>query len=384
MSTGGSTIGRKDEPAPLVRCIAYYLSQFHPIPENDKWWGKGFTEWTNVTRARQNFVGHYQPRLPADLGFYDLRVPEVREQQAELAASYGIHGFCYYYYWFAGKRLLERPLEEMRISGRPRFPYCLLWANENWTRRWDGADQLVLIAQDPARTDDERFIRDLLPHFRDERYIRVDGKPLFMVYRIGQLPDPRRSSQTWRDIARREGVGELYLCAAKTYDTAEPGGYGFDAIVEFPPHRSSPLPQNEKYEITNPAYRGTLIDYRRFVMNYLLQPVPKHVVHPTVMPAWDNTPRRPDVGDTFVNATPEIYELWLREVVARTVALRRAEEQLVFVNAWNEWGEGAYLEPDRRYGHQFLHATQRALTNAPAGGNPFVPAKGYDQGPSNG
>src|SRR5438034_7301249 len=170
---------------PPVRAIAFHLSQFHPIAENDRWWGTGFTEWTNVTRARSNFDGHYQPHLPADLGFYDLRVPETREQQAALARTHGIHGFCYYYYWFAGKRLLERPVEEMRASGRPDFPYCFCWANENWTRRWDGADSEILIAQHPSRADDERLIRDLLPHFRDPRYLRVGGRPLFMVYRVG-------------------------------------------------------------------------------------------------------------------------------------------------------------------------------------------------------
>ena len=219
-----------------VRAIAFYLPQFHTIPENDLWWGPGFTEWTNVTRARPSFVGHYQPHLPADMGFYDLRVADTRAKQAALAAAYGLHGFCYYYYWFAGKRLLETPVEAMLATGEPDFPYCLCWANENWTRRWDGADQEVLIAQNPSRADDERLIRDLLPHFRDPRYIRINGKPLFIVYRIGVLPNVAASAQLWRRIAQQEGIGELYLCAAKTYDTGDPTVYGFDAVVEFPPH----------------------------------------------------------------------------------------------------------------------------------------------------
>lgn len=365
--------------APL-RAIAFHLSQFHPIPENDRWWGAGFTEWTNVTRAKPNFIAHYQPHLPADLGFYDLRVPETREQQVQLARQYGIHGFCYYYYWFAGKRLLERPLEEMRRSGAPAFPYCLCWANENWTRRWDGADQEILMAQDPTRADDERFIADLLPHFRDPRYIRVADKPLLIVYRIGVLPDPPATAELWRETCRREGIGELYLCAAKTYDTADPTVYGFDASVEFPPHAMRTPPANPRFEITNPDFRGQIIDYRQFVLDTLARPAPAYVVHPTVMPAWDNTPRRPDMSLTFVNATPEIYEIWLREAVARTIERRAEPERLVFINAWNEWAEGAHLEPDQRYGHQYLRATQRALTNAAVGGKPYVRFSGRKSG----
>ena len=359
-------------PTPQVRAIAFHLSQFHPIPENDRWWGAGFTEWTNVTRAKPNFIGHHQPHFPADMGFYDLRVPETRERQAALARAHGIHGFCYYYYWFAGKRLLERPVEEIRLSGEPDFPYCLCWANENWTRRWDGADREVLIAQNPSRADDERLIRELLPHFRDPRYIRVDGKPLFIVYRVGVLPDVRACAELWREVCRREGIGGIYLCAARTYDTADPARYGFDAIVEFPPHGVRTPPVNARYEIINPDFDGTIVDYRQYVVDALARPEPDWLVHRTVMPAWDNTARRPNHALTFVNATPEVYEIWLREAVARTVASRTPAERLVFINAWNEWAESAHLEPDRRHGRQYLDATLRALTDAPVAGAPFV------------
>jgi lipopolysaccharide biosynthesis protein len=344
-----------------VRAIAFYLPQFHPIPENDRWWGKGFTEWTNVTRARANFVGHYQPRLPADFGFYDLRVPETMEEQADVARAHGIHGFCYHYYWFGGKRLLERPVEVMRERGKPDFPYCFCWANENWTRRWDGADNEVLIAQTPLATDDERFIRDLLPHLRDARYIRVDGRPLILVYRVGMLPDPQATAATWRAVCRAEAVGELYLCAARTYDTGDPAQYGFDAVVEFPPHNTRVPTINAQVEIINAAFRGSIYDYREFVDDVLAQPDPDYPCHPTVMPGWDNTARRPDLANIFIHATPEVYEVWLREIAARVIQKRPPEERLVFINAWNEWAECAYLEPDRRFGQQYLEATRRAL-----------------------
>jgi lipopolysaccharide biosynthesis protein len=358
-----------------VRAIAFYLPQFHPIPENDAWWGKGFTEWTNVTRARPAFAGHYQPRLPADFGFYDLRVPETLEAQAAAARDHGIHGFCYHYYWFAGKRLLERPVETMRASGRPDFPYCFCWANENWTRRWDGADDDVLIAQQPSPADDEAFIRDLLPHLRDQRYIRIDGRPLIVVYRVGMLPDPQATAATWRSICRSESVGDPYLCAARTYDTGDPARYGFDALVEFPPHDTRVLSINLQLEMLDPGFAGHVYDYRQYIEEVLERPEPAYVSHPTVMPGWDNTARRREHANIFVHATPEMYELWLRETVAAVTERRRSEERLVFINAWNEWAEAAYLEPDFRYGGQFLQATQRALIDAPVGGAPYASSR---------
>jgi len=358
-------------PQSDTHLIAFYLPQFHPIPENDRWWGKGFTEWRSVARARALFPGHYQPHFPADLGYYDLRVPETRAEQAALAREHGIGGFCYYHYWFNGRRLLERPLDDVHRSGAPDFPFCVCWANENWTRRWDGADKEILIAQNPSRADDERLIRDLLPHFRDPRYIRVGGKPLFIVYRIGVLPDVTATAVLWREVARREGIGELYLCAAKTYDTGDPTYYGFDAVVEFPPHGLRTVTMHEQLELLDPGFSGTVVDYRQFVVDCITAREPSYTLHRTVMPGWDNTARRMHQALVFAHATPEVYELWVREVAAET-RRKPPGERLLFINAWNEWAEGAHLEPDRRFGHQYLEATARALAY---GNAPNVPAE---------
>ena len=219
------------------RVIAFYLPQYHPFPENDRWWGAGFTEWRNVVKARPLFRGHYQPHLPADLGFYDLRVPEVRQQQAALAERYGLSGFCYYHYWFNGHRLMQRPVEEMLASGKPDFPFMLCWANENWTRAWDGGEQEVLIRQEYSEEDDRAHIRYLLDEvFRDPRYIRVDGKPVFAVYRSALFPDIRRTIEVWREEATARGV-ELYLCRVESFNAAgrEELAVGFDAAIEFQP-----------------------------------------------------------------------------------------------------------------------------------------------------
>jgi len=258
-------------------------------------------------------------------------------------------------------------VEEMRISGQPDFPYCLCWANENWTRRWDGADHDILIANIPSRENDARVIRDLLPHFRDPRYVRVNGRPLFMVYRIGTLPDATATIALWREICLQEGVGEIYLCAGKTYESADPIRLGFDAVIEFPPHGVRTPAINERVEIANPDFRGIVVDYRQFVVDMLAAPAPDYRLHRTVMPGWDNTARRQDHALTFIHATPEVYEVWLEETAARALRDNPPGERLVFINAWNEWAEAAYLEPDTRYGRQYLLATQRALIRAVGG-----------------
>ncbi|WP_447962848.1 glycoside hydrolase family 99-like domain-containing protein [Nitrospira sp. Ecomares 2.1] len=347
-----------------VRAIAFFLPQYHPIPENDLWWGKGFTEWTNVTKARPNFKGHYQPHLPADLGFYDLRMPEVREEQARLARQYGISAFCYYYYWFAGKKLLNRPLDEVLQSGAPDFPFCLCWANENWTRRWDGCEEDILIAQSHTEADHAGFIAEIAPALLDPRYVRIHGKPLLIVYRLGQLPDPRRTADLWREFCVNAGIGEIYLAYVQSFERMtmgdDPSLYGFDAAIEFPPHRY-PVQAEFPQPLINQDYQGVLFDYGQTSENFIRRTWPSYKLFKGVMPSWDNTARRQDVSHVFVGATPERYEYWLRRVVEQTRRLHFGDERIVFINAWNEWAEGNHLEPDREFGHQYLVATKNAL-----------------------
>ena len=355
-----------------VRAIAFYLPQFHPIPENDEWWGKGFTEWRNVAKARPLFPGHYQPHLPRDLGFYDLRLPEVREAQAELARKHGIHGFCYYHYWFNGRRILERPFNEVLASGKPDFPFCLCWANENWTRSWDGGDREILLGQNYGDEDDRAHIRTLLPAFRDERCIRINGKPLFLVYRAEELPNPARTTSIWREEAVRAGIGDLYLAKVEGFvGGADPRSIGFDAAVEFAPdwrnmggqlYRGTFYRTLMKLGLLSDVYlKQEITKYEGLIKRMLGKPEPEYVHFRCVTPGFDNSARRSESAAIFVGNTPEKYEGWLREVVQKTESRNKGEEQIVFVNAWNEWAEGNHLEPDLRNGHDFLEATARAL-----------------------
>ncbi len=354
-----STAGIRSGDAP-VRVIAFYLPQYHRIPENDAWWGEGFTEWTNVRRAQPVFAGHWQPHQPSELGYYDLSSATVRAAQAQLARANGIDAFCYYHYWFGGKRLLERPLADVLASGEPDFPFCVCWANENWTRRWDGLDHEILLAQRYSRKDCLAFIEDLYPYFRDRRYLRVDGRPLLLVYKIAEIPDVAGVVAQWRDAARASGLGELYLAAVQRNALDDPTVFGFDAAVEFPPigHAAESIAARVLDETS--AFRGQVFGYRSLAAHYLALPRPAFRQFRGVTPMWDNTARRPDDGMIVTDSSPEVFRLWLEQVLRQTKLRRKGEERLVFVNAWNEWAEGNHLEPDARHGQRYLEAVRDA------------------------
>ncbi|MCD4749631.1 MAG: glycoside hydrolase family 99-like domain-containing protein, partial [Thermoanaerobaculales bacterium] len=329
---------------PRVRTIAFYLPQFHPIPENDEWWGPGFTEWTNVSTARPLFPGHKQPQTPSELGFYDLRLPETRTQQAELAREHGINGFCYYYYWFNGREILERPLREMLASGRPDFPFCLCWANENWTRRWDGFDNEILLAQEQDPESDTEFIGTVLSAMLDPRYICIDGKPMLLVYRADLMADPRDTTRKWREAAVRVGFPGLHLCAVEFGGVFDPRPFGFDALVEFPPHSLYQQGFAKEMDISDEMFAGKIFDYARSVAAVTDRPSPEYPLYRGVMPRWDNTPRRGKNAWVYHGSTPEIYRGWLKRMLYEVDGRPGNADQFVFINAWNEWAEGASLE----------------------------------------
>lgn len=343
-----------------TRVIPFYLPQFHPIPENDRWWGTGFTEWTNVSAARPVYHGHNQPNLPADLGFYDLRLDTVRQAQMDLAAAHGIEGFMYYYYWFAGRRLLAEPIDAL-LAGDVNKPFCLMWANENWTRRWDGRTSDVLMGQDYDRVPATQFIDDVLPFLRDSRYLRVAGRPLIAVYRVGQIPDFDAVLDHWREQARRAGIGELFVLnvdVAREFDglVGAAKATGLDGTLGFPPH-------NLKWQWVphaglgvNRRFSGNILDYRAMIsdaerrMSGLADGV-----FPGIMVTFDNTARRQWNSDIWFGSNPYSFRRWLA-AAASAVAHREASDRIVFVNAWNEWAESAVLEPTHRYGRTYLLA----------------------------
>ena len=345
-----------------ARLIAFYLPQFYPTVENDAWWGPGFTEWTNVAQADPLFPGHEQPDLPADLGFCDLRVPEVRQQQADLAAAHGIEAFCYWHYWFEGRRLLDRPFSEVLLSGKPRLPFCLAWANESWSRRWHGTggESETLISQTYSEADDIAHARWLADAFADPRYVRVDGRPVLLVYRPFSLPDPMRMTGTLRRVVTEAGLPEPYLVGMNAHNpSADARRVGFDTTLDFEPQLAA-VPSGRG---PGPRRHDYLDGVRRMRADGRAYPS-----HPCVFVSWDNTPRRGRDGTVFTGSNPETFGRSLAQAVAG-VRAQPFEQRLVFINAWNEWAEGNHLEPDLRYGRGWLEAVRRAALG-PSGEGP--------------
>jgi len=345
-----------------VRLIAFYLPQFHSIAENDAWWGEGFTEWFNVNPAQPQFQGHYQPHVSGELGCYSLLDASTQYRQIELAKLYGVGGFCFYTYWFDGKLLLEEPIENYLNDSGMDFPFCLCWANENWSRRWDGLDSEILISQKHSPEDDLAFIQHISKYMKDKRYINIDGKPLLVIYRPSLLPSIKETAKLWRDWCRHNGIGEIYLAYTQAFEMTDPSDYGFDAAIEFPPNNSLPPCVTDLVKPLNKSFEANVFDWRVFVERSRNYKKPKYMLFRGVCPSWDNTARRKNKGTIFINNTPEGFQEWLSNAVEETCKrISNPNERLIFVNAWNEWAEGAHLEPDERNGYAYLEATRKAL-----------------------
>ena len=346
-----------------TKLIAFYLPQFHINPINNSLWGDGFTEWTNVAQARPNFAGHYQPHIPGKLGFYDLSFVQTLRAQVALAKQYGLYGFCFYYYWFDGQRALELPLDNF-LSSEIDFPFCLCWANENWSRKWDGGNDEVVLKQSYGEEFEAKFVSSIESFLKDKRYILHDGKPVLIIYRPSLFRDPKRSLSLFRKAAQNLGFSGLHLLVVDFYlGLEEAQAMGADGVVEFPPHQfydHDTLVDRAPGRILNKEYKGHLLDYRKFISRSLtkwLEPSPLSLYR-GIIPSWDNTARRKNTSVTVVYNSPKLYEAWL------TYLLKYSEERnssYLFINAWNEWGEGCHLEPDRKDGLAYLTATQQAL-----------------------
>ena len=363
-----------------MKFICYYLPQFHPTPYNDDWWGKGFTEWTNVAKSRPRFKGHHQPQVPSDLGFYDLRLEETRIAQAELAKEYGISGFCYFHYWFNGRMLLDFPLNEVLRTGKPDFPFCLCWANEKWTKAWEAHEKEVLVRQEYSEQDRIAHMNWLCGVFKDPRYIRINNKPLLLVYRIDEIPDLKERLRDWRRIAKEHGFEDLYICFVRNYENKPVPdilNMGFDAMVEHQPSEES-FPRRSVTSLLKLAINKSInqfitilglekhielltenriFSYSRFANKVINTEHPKNFTRfPCVFPSWDNSARKRIAG-IIQNDDADKYAEWL-ESSCNKIANYPESEQLVFINAWNEWAEGCHLEPDLRNGKSFLEATK--------------------------
>lgn len=371
-----------------IKAIAIVLPQFHPIPENNEWWGEGFTEWTNVVKGKPLFKGHYQPHLPKNLGYYDLRLAQTREAQAALAQKYGIYGFCYYHYWFNGIRILETPVDTILESGKPDFPFMLCWANENWSRNWDGGSEKILIEQKHSVEDFVSHAHHLVKYFQDKRYIKINNKPVFAIYKDLLIEDIENCINAFRNTLKEYGL-DVFICrferdigTSKEFDKAYKY---FDSGIEFQPLtkqfsnlKNSKKNNFKKYLKINNYYRAIkkllglsfnpkniIIEYKDVINNDLNQDFQNGLpIFPGVCPGWDNTARRRHGGALIINnSTPYLFQKWVSKKIQKT-NWSLLPEQFIFVNAWNEWAEGNHLEPCEKWGEQYLQALRQGIDNA--------------------
>ncbi|MDR3244471.1 MAG: glycoside hydrolase family 99-like domain-containing protein [Elusimicrobiota bacterium] len=351
----------------LIKLIAFYLPQFHPIKENDEWWGRGFTEWTNVAKAKPLAKWHYQPHIPIDVSFYDLRILDIMRRQIELAKQYGLYGFCFHYYWFSGgKRLLELPIFNYLNNKDLNFPFCLCWANEPWSRRWDGSEKDILMPQEISKRDYSLFIKDIEQFFTDSRYITIENKPVLVIYRpnLWQADIIKEMTDYWRKYFYDKYKRELYIAGAMSFGFgSQSEDRGLDAMIEFPPFGMNNTRINAilrlYYKIL--GFKGTIYDMNKCSIK---RGDEKRAVLKGIFPSWDNTPRKGNRAFIYKNTSPLKYQQLLEEIIRITKEKNSKNEQMIFINAWNEWGEGAHLEPCIKYDYQFLEATKRAIKNA--------------------
>ena len=377
-----------------ARVIAYYLPQFHPIPENDEYWGKGFTEWTNVGKAKPLFKGHYQPRVPADLGYYDLRMSEIREAQADLARDAGIEGFCYWHYWFGnGKQLLERPFNEVLASGKPDFPFCLGWANHSWTtktwKKQKGSGNTMIVEQTyPGKEDHLLHFNYVLKAFKDDRYIKVDGKPLFVIFEPLSIPDVNSFISLWQSLAVENGLRGIHFVgniqntsgrslnnktksffpidrSAEYYNAVLDAGY--DAVASIGMWRAEAILKGRfgfflhRFLETHLGFSSlSRFNYRDIMANYYVQEDSWENVYPSLVPQWDRSPRAGKLNGIYVNSTPANFKQAVENAI-KLVENKQDEHKLLFLKSWNEWAEGNYVEPDLKYGHGYLDALKESL-----------------------
>lgn len=350
------TITNKENLKP----IAFYLPQYYPTAVNNQNWGKGFTEWTNVARAVPQYIGHYQPHIPESFGYYDLRNVEIMEEQCRLALNYGIYGFCFYYYYFSGESQLEQPLINYANNSRIQFPFCLCWANENWTRKWDGRQQEILLKQTYDNKYMKNFISKIVDYLSNDNYIKIDNRPVLIIYNAQTIPNLEYYIDFWKNYCIQHGLGELYLLCAKTFGLSDIHIINmFDACVEFPPHAIHLQSRIDYSKLTNPDFGGSIYHISDYIKQILEEA--EYPIFRTAFPSWDNTARVGARGKIFADATPDTFEMWLRKIIRETIDKHSPDARFFFINAWNEWGEGAHLEPDRKYGYAYLERLQKCI-----------------------